>query len=329
MVSSSSRASSEPHRTSLILSPGGLCTDRFRLGDASLSLSGDEPLLRRFHAILGDCASDAPDDSLPAVHCAVDDSREDVEVVFSYPPPQLALRSFVEEFPGYAGALRSGAGDTLRFDPQSEWRGAVANCAINVTLAIQPEALFFHAASVDLAGRGILLVGPKEAGKSTTALALAARGHRLLGDEIAVVRTRSLEVLTFPRAVSVREGVHSGLLDERLRASPATEETYPDGSRRRRIRVSDLFAPVSLKPAPLAALFFLRPFGEVTRLERFSPSLDQATLLEPLGSSLWGGTGAKRRFQLLRILSVPACYYLEPGSPDETAERIETLMETL
>jgi hypothetical protein len=328
MVPDLPRLSETSSESSSLVAVSAPAPDRFRLGDASLSLSGDEALLFRFRAILGDCAESAADRSLPLVHCQVDDDgHSDVAVSFLYPGAPLDLHGFVAGLAAYAGTLRDGSGDTLRFDRQTEWRGAVANCAIQATLAIQPGALFFHAASVDVAGRGILIAGPKNTGKSTTSLALAARGHRLLGDEIAAVRTQTSELLPFPRAVSLRDGVRSELLDERLRGTPSLEETYPDGSRRLRIKVSDLFDRVEPQAVPLAALFFLKPFGEATRIERFLPSLDQVSLLEPLGSALWGDSGGRRRFQLLRLLSTVACYDIAPGPPDETADRIEKLME--
>jgi hypothetical protein len=305
---------------SLVTPSSAHVPDRYRLGDAVLTLSGDAALLDRFRTILGDCASTSTDDHLPSVVCNVDGDR----VSFAYPGPPLTLDAFVEQVAGSGWQVSE---DSIAIDRAIEWRGVIANCAINVALAIQRDALFFHAASFDVAGRGALLAGPKEAGKSTTSLAVAARGHRLLGDEIAAVRTRSNEVLPFPRAVSVREGIRSEWIDERLRVSPSVEERYPDGSRRLRVRVSDLFSSMSMEPVPLKVVFFLRPFGASTRIERFTPSRDQTALLEPLGSALWGDSGAARRFQLLRLISSIPCYYLAPGSPDETARAIEEMME--
>jgi len=48
--------------------------------------------------------------------------------------------------------------------------------------------LTLHASAVSIDGRGIALVGPKHAGKSTLALALVREGARLLTDDLLVVR---------------------------------------------------------------------------------------------------------------------------------------------
>ncbi|MGH7689722.1 MAG: hypothetical protein ACREN3_08975, partial [Gemmatimonadaceae bacterium] len=45
----------------------------------------------------------------------------------------------------------------------------------------------FHASSIVISGRAILMLGPAGIGKSSTAAALALRGHRVLGDDIAVI----------------------------------------------------------------------------------------------------------------------------------------------
>jgi hypothetical protein len=292
--------------------------DSFRLGDAVLKLSGDVPLVERFRSILADCASRDDDASLPSVHCTAGDAA----VAFQYPGPRLDIAAFVASIGG-AGRVD---GDRIAFDDSAEWRGYAANCAINVTLAVQSHVLFLHAGSVDVRGGAAVFVGPKAAGKTTTSLALAARGHRLLGDEIAAIRTSTREALPFPRAVSLREGIRSSFVDDRLRSAETAEEKYPDGSRRLRVRVSEFFE-IERKPASLAALFFLQPFGATTLVERFTPSRDDVALVEPLGSALWTDGAAMRRFQLLRLLSAVPCYRLTCGAPDEAAESIERIME--
>jgi hypothetical protein len=297
----------------------------FRIGDADLNVSGDQGLLSRFHTILGDCAAPA-DRDLPLVRCDVAMRADVVEVTFHYPNVTLDIERFFRDFPSAAESLRQVSGDTLRFDRRGDWQGAAANCAINVTVAIQRHAFFFHAASVDVAGRGVLLAGGKMAGKSTTSLALAARGHRLLGDEIAALRTATRELLPFPRAVSIRSGVRSARLNDRLASVPLTEETYPDGGLRLRVRVSDLFS-LDPRPVPLSAIFFLRPFAEETRIEAIQPGLHDAAQLEPLASSFWGDSAAHRRFELLQLLGAVRCFALAPGAPDAAAECVERFME--
>ena len=61
-----------------------------------------------------------------------------------------------------------------------------------------------------------MLVGPKGAGKSTLALALAARGHALLGDEHACYLPATGELLPFRRPVGIKPGPRSSAVEGAL-----------------------------------------------------------------------------------------------------------------
>lgn len=91
-----------------------------------------------------------------------------------------------------------------------------------------PDVLTFHAALVSVHGRGVMIVGPSEAGKSTLATALWLHRHRLLGDDVAVVEAASGIARSGPRRVSLRTPSRPLLgetLWERLIKAPASEET--------------------------------------------------------------------------------------------------------
>jgi hypothetical protein len=62
-----------------------------------------------------------------------------------------------------------------------------------------------HAAAVEVNGRALVLSGRSGAGKTTLALALAARGHRLLTEEIVWIGSDQL-VRGLPRALHVLAG---------------------------------------------------------------------------------------------------------------------------
>src|SRR6185436_16032492 len=98
----------------------------------------------------------------------------------------------------------------------------------------------FHAASVVVAGRGLLVVGPKASGKTTTALTLASRGHAFLGDEIAAV-CEDRKMLPFRRAASIRTGMRGARVAQRLGDGAFPAETFPDGSARVLANVAELF----------------------------------------------------------------------------------------
>ena len=73
-----------------------------------------------------------------------------------------------------------------------------------VTLAaLQCGQLSLHAATVDVGGRVVAVAGERGAGKSTTAMGLRARGHRLLVDDVALIEFRGDEAWTTPYARNV------------------------------------------------------------------------------------------------------------------------------
>jgi HPr Serine kinase C-terminal domain len=62
----------------------------------------------------------------------------------------------------------------------------------------------FHASCVVIEDHAILLAGPAGIGKSSTAAALALRGHRVIGDDIAVVEARDDRWVVYPAVPGVR-----------------------------------------------------------------------------------------------------------------------------
>ena len=84
-----------------------------------------------------------------------------------------------------------------------------------------------HAALLSRSGRGVLLVGPKEAGKSTLACALWRAGWRLHSDDSAVIE-EGQRARGIPRRVSLRASSRELLGDEVwecISRLPATSRT--------------------------------------------------------------------------------------------------------
>lgn len=72
-------------------------------------------------------------------------------------------------------------------------------------LLLQQRGLLpLHASAVELGGAAVAFAGDSGVGKSTVALALHLRGHRLLADDIAALEPRGTHTLLLPGHASVR-----------------------------------------------------------------------------------------------------------------------------
>jgi hypothetical protein len=168
--------------------------------------------------------------------------------------------------------VRSSAGSDARTRSAAH---AVSGVEVGAVAALlESSALIVHGALVAWDGRGVLLAGRGEAGKSTLACALWARGAALLGDDVAVVDPRTGAARSGPRRVSLRapsRAVLGEALYERAMCGPSSVDL--GGSR--------LFHPDEIQPyprstaVPLAAIVFLARLGSDAmpgRLEAIPPA---------------------------------------------------------
>ncbi len=326
----------------------------YRLGEGTLGVaSADAALASRFEEIYGGCAVGEPGEG-PVVVCRVGPAAGgEVCATFEDPEP-LDVRSFVGTlFPdrgyvpvdgsGDASGLASGDANGIhlpgsdasaRIDgndvvapADAPWQPLVANLAVNRLLRLQRDVLFLHAASVRIGGKGVLACGPKRSGKTTLALALAARGHGLLGDELAGVHLRSRELIPIRRSVATREGPRSAAADALLAAHGGVPERFPDGELRRRYPAQSLGPDASATRTPLTALLILRSMVPATRIEAAQVGPALLGKLTPLAASLWERPPALVAVRLVGLLSSVRVFEVDSGPPDEVADRIEALME--
>jgi len=303
----------------------------FRIGDVTLALECDDQALQdRFDEIYGDCAVPGPGAG-PHLTCrvAAPDGAPEVTIEFDDPEP-LDLPAFVASvFPDRRFAFSPDEGGRrLRAPADSAWRPFVANLAVNRALRLQPAVMFFHAASFAVRDQGILACGPKRSGKTTLALAVAARGHPLFGDELAAVRLASRELLPVRRSLAVREGPASAPATAALRNARADPEVFPDGERRLRAAVRSVFPGPTPHPAGLTMVLLLRTFSARATAERAPVTPALLGHLTPIAGSLWGRPRAQVAMQLLQMLSTSRVYWFDGGAPEESAELIERLTET-
>jgi hypothetical protein len=200
-----------------------------------------------------------------------------------------------------------------------DWRTTVTLLLYHRLMRARRDAIFFHASSVGIDGRGILFVGPRASGKSTTALALAARGHAFLGDNTACYLPATGEILPFRRAVGIRPGPRSEAVTQVL----ARAGRDPDREGWLRLDADALVETPEPPPTPLGAVVFLGRFAPKPHLVRVEPSREEVAMLQPIIGSLVNASPTRRVFEMARLLSRVEVYRLRPGDPDATATLLE------
>jgi hypothetical protein len=191
---------------------------------------------------------------------------------------------------------------------------------------LESPGIIAHGALVAWGGRGILLVGRGEAGKSTLACALWARGAALLGDDVALLDRASVDARPAPRRVSLRPASRALLGDalfDRIRQGPSS------------VALADacLFHPEEIEPRPrpasvrLAAMVFLARRGSAAAAARplALPRAHALLALLPY-TTLVSGTPLGESIRMLAPLAdaVPA-FDLARGPLDRMVAAVEAL----
>jgi hypothetical protein len=303
----------------------------------ALEIDSDDPsLVAEIASLIGSPVADAP---FPALCVRARAASGFATVTFEGPgappdPEDLVLAAsspdfpftLVESSPGRLVLAQRGGSEPLvvaegaacRFALVNGWRKAAALLVLHRAMRARADAIFFHAASVAVEGRAALLVGLKGAGKSTLALALAARGHALLGDEHACYAPATAAVEPFRRPVGVKPGPRSAAVDALLRARGLCPER--DGMMR--VPVERLF-PGEPAAAPLRTVVFLAGFGAEPQLSEVEPGRADVGRLQPVGVSLLNAPRARRVLEMTRLLSSSRIVSLIAGTPDATADALE------
>jgi hypothetical protein len=326
--------------------------DVYRFGDGILKVGGSEQaLLDYLGQLYADCRIDERgDESLPTVLCTVSPTcHEHVARVEIEDPEPLDSFDFVTAVyggRGYRECFRSAGGwrclshgadpatpalalrgSVALVDRRRKWYPLIAHLLVNRLLQFQRKMLFFHAASLRIGGAGVLLFGDKCAGKTTTALFLAARGHGLLSDEVGAVRSADNTLTPYRRALSIRPGPLPELVRARLRSGEFRRETLGDGTTRIRARIGSIFRTAPAAATPLKRMFFLDGFARTARARRVTPGTLHLRHLQPFGCSVYGASKRNVVFRLATMLSRTQAYALTLGSPDSTAALIEGITE--
>ena len=193
-----------------------------------------------------------------------------------------------------------------------------------------------HCASLGMNNDGLLLAGPSESGKTTTSLHLAACGLTLFGDEVALIRLATNEIVPFRRTANLRPGPRTPALSAVVARFAGGHELPLDDEGVATLRIGELFPDSQARPVSLNAAFFLAGFAHQPSLAPFRPTLYDLDAFSVLSgneiATLWGLPPNRRALRLLavkRLLERLPCWRLKVGAPRETAELIQCTMEKL
>jgi len=333
----------------------GAAVCNYKFGDSLIQIRVDHPsLLDSIDLFYGECAVRTAN-GLPVIECIISgaihpqliwigftggipDDLAAVTLGLLHPPagePSYAIsdsdRTGWKLVGGANQPVAAVCNHGLLIDRTRVPNDFLAEFVVAVTLVGQVEIIALHAAGNILPGdTGVLLTGSSRAGKTTTSLHLAARGHALLGDELAIVRLANRELVPFRKALSLRPGPRGPVLSTALNRMPP--RTDPSGSGKiGPYRVDELFPDSVARPVRLKAVFFLSGMAEHPSLEPFQLTMNHAKIFDymaanDIASVTWGITATRRAMRLFaikRTMGCLPCWMLTVGAPEETAQLIE------
>jgi hypothetical protein len=331
----------------------------FHLGDVCLELASESgAFLDAFLAQWADCRIGEPVAGLPTICCSARAPDGASLLLLSFtgkdlPDPLDATTTpvrMLRHLSRYAQRSGPAAGWRMFVDRDNRMLAAGSRCQLVIDLdeappdfaidaligivqSAQPGLLFLHAASFGIGGVGALLIGAGQAGKSTTILALGARGHAILGDDVAAIRIRSGELLPFRKALSLRPGPYVSSFGARLRAIPHACVVGPDGKARTLVRIGTIFPAAQNDALPLRFAFLLGGFSAGPGLIPYRPDIGSVARLKDVVSEsvpAWGlspGRDLMKFLNVVGVLSKLACHRIVLGPPEASAAAIESMME--
>ena len=134
--------------------------------------------------------------------------------------------------------------------------------------------------------------------------------------------------MPFRRAVSIRVGPQAGAVEQFLRQHDVEMETLADGTNRWRVPVSRIFPDAKPRPVSLTHAFFLNGISARPQATAFEFSSRHLPLLGQLHATFISKFAGERTLTFLNLFRRVRCYKLSPGgTPDQTADLIETIVE--
>ncbi|MEN8185369.1 MAG: hypothetical protein ABFS46_22870 [Myxococcota bacterium] len=208
---------------------------------------------------------------------------------------------------------------TLRVLSSRELAPAIEGLLVGWAVRTRGSCLALHGAGARISGKTAILVGESGSGKSSLCLSLAVRGARYLSDEVTFVRSETLVVEPFPKAITLKRGSFHLIAECETHADPA----------RGPIRY---FSPLDAAQmgdaeAPASMIVFPRFDGRCsqTRVTWMSP---EETAFRMVGQCFGGMGRMPNTLETLAKLSARGAYAVQFSDASDVCQRIEQLMES-
>ena len=211
-------------------------------------------------------------------------------------------------------------GDSIIVHKGARWREAVGSLLLRAFHRFIDDVIFVHASAIGVNGKGLLFIGFENAGKSTLALALAARSHDFLSDEYGCYEPSTHELIPYRRPVGIREGRRAAAIDRAIAHGNFRRVEYDNTLR---VDLGTLIPLPAERRLPLHCIVFIDGFADDPSLRFVDAAAHQVGMLQTLYSSLSNAPRGRRTFELARMLSRSRVAFLKIGDPDETAAMIE------
>jgi hypothetical protein len=213
--------------------------------------------------------------------------------------------------------------NTCFFLDSERWVAYAESLVFHTILAQIHDHYLLHAGVVSWEGKGVILCGEANRGKTTLTLALVQEGFKFLSDEAAFIDRVSGKVVPFPRSVGLRQ--KSLTMFSQLDHSVRRQLTKSlSGDDKWLVDVEEVF-PGSLGDAcEVGVVVFMEGFSQATELVPLS------TAEALFRSSKFAHTSAVEPFEsMLSVADIferASCFRLSCGSVAETVAVISEMV---